>query len=568
MRHIGREAKSLSQDLDRRGFLQRTGLVAAGVGVLGAPGFLAACGSSTKSSAASTAPGATAAAGPVKPVDTIHLPFLADMQVPDPDIFYEGEGLQVTLSAYQGLVQYAAVGPDVPATYQPVEKRIVPLLALSWDISADRLTYTFHLRPNVKFHDGTPADAESWRKSFLRRGAVNQGPAYMVVPVASTAAPDPLTFVVVLKHPVDPFLDYLACPWSPKAVSPTAVAAHTVGGDLAQKWLASHDAGTGPYQIAEFVPADHYTLEAFPGYWGPAPEVKKVVIPIIPDVQTQELKLKTGELDMITKGLPIQDIQSFGKDAKFQVKRFAIISATAMYFNPTKGRIFADLALRQAVRQAINRKALVTPVYKDTATPSNSFYPAGAFPDGAAPDAPVYDPSVLTKMVKGLPSKKVDLGYGLEGGATTRLLAELVQTELQATGLSVTTRGVPTSQEFALYNTPDAQRPDLLLDVWGGDAVHVDTDVRIFFRTGAAPLNWFDFSVPAADSDMDLGAAATDQTVVVQKYADTAKAIIDQGLMLSLANLDDVFVARAGITNFVHDPQAAQTVRLADLKAG
>jgi peptide/nickel transport system substrate-binding protein len=556
------------QDLDRRAFLRRSLFMAAGLGFMGSPAFLAACSSSSHPSSSTPGPAPSTGGGPTKPVDTLHIPFLADMQVPDPDIFYEGEGLQVTLSVYEGLLQYAPVPPNTPITYQPAAKRIAPLLAQSWEVSTDGLTYTFHLRPGVKFHDGTPADAESWRKGLVRRAGVNQGPAYMVAPIASTAAPDPVTLVIVLKNPVDPFLDYLACPWSPKAVSPTAIAAHATGGDLAQKWMTTNDAGTGPYRITEFVPSDHYTLEAFPDHWGPPPEVKKVVIPIIPDVQTQQLKFKTGELDMITKGLPIQDVQSFEKDPKFRVRVFPIASVTALYMNPTKGRMFSDQNLRQAVRSAINRKALVNPVYKDTATIATQFYPSGCFPDGAAPDTPVYDPSQLTKLVKGLSSKKVDLAYGLQGGATNRLLAELVATELQATGLNVTVRGIPTSQEFALYNTPDGQRPDMLLDVWGGDAMHVDTDVRIFLRTGAAPLNWFNYGLSEADASMDAGAAATSQDEVIKQFAATANAYIKAGFMLSIANNDDVFVSRSGITNFVHDPQAAQTVRLAELKRG
>ena len=63
-------------------------------------------------------------------------------------------------------------------------------------------------------------------------------------------------------------MHYMACPWQPFAVSPTAVAKNAVGDDLAQEWLKTNDAGTGPYTIKEFVPGSHYTLEAFADYWG------------------------------------------------------------------------------------------------------------------------------------------------------------------------------------------------------------------------------------------------------------------------------------------------------------
>ena len=118
------------------------------------------------------------------PLQAVHA--RADMGTVDPDIYYAGEGLQVTLSVYESLVTYAPVGADIPLTYQPPSKRIAPGLAESWEVSPDGLTYTFHLRSGVKFHDGTPMDAAAWQNCFARRAEVNGGPAYQVVPVAST----------------------------------------------------------------------------------------------------------------------------------------------------------------------------------------------------------------------------------------------------------------------------------------------------------------------------------------------------------------------------------------------
>src|SRR4051812_17210192 len=142
------------------------------------------------------------------------------MQPPDPDT-YMGEGMQVVQSCYEGLLDY------VPGT-----ATFRGQLAEKWEVSSDLLTYTFHLKPGVKFHDGTPADAASWVKSFQRRLDRNQGPAYMIAFVESTSAPDPTTFVIKLKEPNNAYLHYLACPWKPFAVSPTAIAANSVNGDF------------------------------------------------------------------------------------------------------------------------------------------------------------------------------------------------------------------------------------------------------------------------------------------------------------------------------------------------
>jgi ABC-type transport system substrate-binding protein len=107
-----------------------------------------------------------------------------------------------------------------------------------------------------------------------------------------------------------------------------------------------------------------------------------------------------------------------------------------------------------------------------------------------------------------------------------------------------------------------------LLDVYGGDTIHVDTMLRVIFRTGAQPLNWFDVSYPEADHLMDQAAAATDPVTAQKIYAQAASVYRDAGILLNLSNNPDVIVARAGITNIVHDPMALQTIRLADLKHG
>ena len=107
---------------------------------------------------------------------TLDMAFNADMQVPDPDIFYEVEGNEVVTSAYEGLVRY-----------KPDSNEIEGALAESWDVSPDGLVYTFHLRPDVKFQTGGVADADAWIKSFERRIGVDSAPAYMLADVASTA---------------------------------------------------------------------------------------------------------------------------------------------------------------------------------------------------------------------------------------------------------------------------------------------------------------------------------------------------------------------------------------------
>src|SRR6202011_3273782 len=144
--------------------------------------------------------------------------FLQDPgQPPDPDVYYAGQGLLLTRNLYQGLLTYQ---PNTPA------RVLEPSLATSWSVSKDGLTYTFQLRHGVFFHDGTQFTSAAIAPDFARRTAVNGGPAYMVSGVASIATPNPYEAVITLKTPNTAFLDFLASPYGPAMMSPTALAAN------------------------------------------------------------------------------------------------------------------------------------------------------------------------------------------------------------------------------------------------------------------------------------------------------------------------------------------------------
>jgi peptide/nickel transport system substrate-binding protein len=509
---------------------------------------LAGCTSSTSSpsSAAGSATGGTAAAGS----DVIHLAFNGDMQVPDPDIFYELEGNQVITSVYEGLIRY-----------KPDSSEKEGAIAESWTVSPDGLTYTFKLRSGVTFHDGTPVDAAAAVASFKRRTDVNSAPAYMLADVVKTAAPDALTFVVTLDKPVTPFLDYLAAPYGPKLVSPKVLTDHA-GTDFAQNWLKDHDGGTGPYTLSEFTPGTRYVLSRYDGYWGPKPEMKQAIISIIPDISTQRLQLEQGQLDMILHGLNTADIESFRNNPKFQVKQFPVVLKNVMFVNENKG-IFKDEAVRTAFAVALDKKSLVDEIYKTRATVSTTTFPPASLPAGMGKSLTGGDPSKLQALVGGLSSKKVDLAYSTDE-PTNQRMAELIQTKLQAIGLDVTVRGLPIAQVFDLPNQA-ATAPDLLVTTMNPDAVHADTWGRIFNYTKGA-LNWLMCTVPAGDAAMDAGLHEVNQAKQDADYSKAAELYAASGCWVDIADVQETVVARAGLTGFTHQLSTTFTVRLADLK--
>ena len=325
---------------------------------------------------------------------TLRTAFVADMQVPDPDIFYETEGNQVVMSSYEGLVRYKQ---------DPPSNEIEPLLATSWTKAPDGLTYTFKLRPNVKFDDGTTMDSAAVKTSFERRTKIDQGPAYMLAEVASYDTPDPLTFVVHLKRPVSAFMDYLAAPYGPKAQSPKQLTAHA-GDDDAQTWLKTHSIGTGPYMITDFVLGQKYVLTANPDYWGPAPKIKTINIDIVPDLSTQQLKLEGGDLDIL-HNLPASTTNSFKSKSGFQVIAIPSLQLQVLKVDPNKAP-FDDQSFRVAMRAAIDKKKLTEDVFGNLGIVSHQMTPLGqlpAFPPGTGTDDWDYNPKALKDAVAKLP---------------------------------------------------------------------------------------------------------------------------------------------------------------------
>ena len=472
---------------------------------------------------------------------TLKMPFLADMQVPDPDIMYEGEGVQVMHAVYDGLVQY-----------QPGSATIISQLAESWTVSEDLLTYTFNLVPDVKFHDGTIADAASWVKAFERREKVNQGPAYMVAGIERAEATDPTTLVVTLTEPNNAFLHYLACPWHPYAVSPALVTENETDGDLAQEWLKTHDAGTGAYTIKEFVPGSHYVLEKFDGYWGGDVTFESIRIEITPSIATQKLQLDQGAFDLVTKGFSIPDVIAYQENDEFTVPVAYGGVGQALWLNPTSG-IFTDIELRKALFLAIDRAPVVETSFGGLVEVQGGLWPDAMFPPELVPLDFEVDTGPLRELVAELPDKAVDLAWGQDGGAPVQQMAELVQTQLAVTGLEVTVREMPSAEMFDLVNQPPEKRPDLLVTFLGGDALHVDTGLRILLRTGAKPLNFFAYSNSDLDELMDEAIQQPTEDEMNAVYTEATQLIIDEAIWLPFCLTPNPIVAHKYLTEIEQD---------------
>ena len=476
---------------------------------------------------------------------TLHLAYLADMSVPDPDVFYDIEGNTVILSVYEGLIRY-----------KPDSTDFAPSLATAWQVSPDRLNYTFTLRPGVRFHDGTPLDSAAVKTSLQRRVDVGSAPAYMLAQVASVDAPDPGTVVIRLKQPVAPFLHYLASSWGPKIISPKALA-DNAGSDHAQTWAKDHADGTGPFQLTAFMRGQRYELTRFDGYWGDKARFAKVDIRILPDMGSQRLQLQSGDLDMILHSFPVAELHSVRANDKLAVRDFSSFLQSLLYFNTNKAP-FNDLALRKAVAGAIERDSLVRDVYGSYGKPAASPYPPGILDPSLAPIA--YPPKP-GGPVPGAPS--VSFAYSADESGVQRRLAELIQQKLSAAGFKVTVKEVQLPQVYEFANNL-ASAPDLLLMTNTPDAAHPDTWARILWGSKGG-LNFLGYSNPRVDAALDRGSAATDDDASRQAYAEAGRLLVDDYGILFLADARDVMVMGKDLTGVRHVPNYPWALDLAAL---
>lgn len=151
---------------------------------------------------------------------------------------------------------------------------IVPHLATSWEVSDDHLTYTFHLRQGVKFHNGEELQAEDVVFSMERLLAIGQGYSYIFKPIiGKVEAVDEYTVRFTLTKPFGPFLYALVRLY---VLNKDEVLAHAEKtgeygeyGDYGMNWLLTHDAGSGPYMVKEMKMEEYLHAVRFPDYWKP-----------------------------------------------------------------------------------------------------------------------------------------------------------------------------------------------------------------------------------------------------------------------------------------------------------
>ncbi|MDQ0166520.1 ABC transporter substrate-binding protein [Caldalkalibacillus horti] len=272
-----------------------------------------------------------------------------------------------------------------PAAYMPnfyetlvnyKDGEFVPGLAESWDISADGQVYTFYLKENVKFSDGTRFDAEAVKKNLevipIMLGDYNGTMGRVTTLLDQIVVMDPYTVEVHLTSPYYGALKDFTMPNPMAMVSPNGLESD---GAMSEEWKTT-TFGTGPYMYEGETDGTTYTFIKNPYYWGEDPQVEKFHIKVIPDNDTKLLALRNGEIDMIVgaKHVSHDGFNEMKAVAGFEaIISEAVSSTRTLGFNVTKAP-FDELDVRLAASYAIDKLGISSSIFSGVEPKADSIF--------------------------------------------------------------------------------------------------------------------------------------------------------------------------------------------------
>ena len=315
------------------------------------------CGGGASSSAAPSASGGAgetpassqAPATDVAKADELIVGLSADPSTLEPMI-QSGQAVRlIKMCMYRGLLAYQA---DGQIGYEVAE---------SYEVADDNKTYTFHIRPEAKFHDGSDITAEDVKFSLERILDETVGATFrsdFASMLDTIEAVDAKTVKIVLKAPFAPFIDYLTLPES--AIVSKAWC-ESNGNDL-----NANPMGSGPYQFDSWDKGREIIVKAFDGFYKPGkPETPSIRFVITPDDTTRANSLRTGEVDLIDY-VPAKEVIAFEKEPGFLVD-ISEGPFMCLQINCKEGPL-ADPKVRQAIAYAVDRRGVIDTAFMGRGT--------------------------------------------------------------------------------------------------------------------------------------------------------------------------------------------------------
>ena len=469
----------------------------------------------------------------------------------DPARITDGDSAEVTEQIYDHLVRYRANSTELE-----------PSLAVRWDVSPNGRTWTFHLRPNVRFHDGTPFNADAVVFSFDRQRDPKHPyhePDFTYWEntfrnIQSVEKVDDLTVRITIERSYAPFLANLAM-FPVSIVSPTAV----------KRWGAEferHPVGTGPFRFVEWSQGERVTLEANPDFWDGAPKTEHLVFTTIRDARQRLVALEGGAID-VAESLSPEDLQFVALHPELELHHVSGNNVAYLAMNTTHPP-FDDVRIRRAVNFAVNKNAIVKMIYQGLAQPATTPVPPSMW---SHTDEPLYhyDPAEAIRLLAEAHYVQPARHPKLYVSDTPRpympapeTVARIIQHNLHDVGIDV---DVVTNEFNAHINLTQNGAHDLCLLGWSADNGDPDNFLYLLFDSENAELgtarNVAFYKNPELHGILSWAQETTDRLDRERFYKRAQDLIAKEAPWVPLAHTDVVVAARSSLSGVVVHPSSS-----------
>jgi peptide/nickel transport system substrate-binding protein len=496
---------------------------------------------------------AAPAANAATPKDTLVIGMqIDDILTMDPGESYEISGQEIGTNVYDRLVRYEAEDLN----------KLVGGVALSWTISPDAKTFTFRLRPNLKFASGAPVTADDMAWSLQRVVLLDKTPAFLFTQLGwnkdnvktLVQATDPHTVTFKITEDLAPSLVLnLMSTYAASVVEKKVALANEVNGDLGNTWLKTHSAASGPYNLVSWKPDESVTLEANPTYHLGAPHIKRVVVRHIPEPATQRLLLEKGDID-IARDLTPDQLTPMAGNKSVKIESFPAANTFYLGMNLTEEHL-KNPKVRQAMKLLVDYKGMVNTVLKGRFIEQQAFLPLGFL------GAIAYNPNKLdvAKAKALLAEAGYPNGFELEFTAPNLPpwtdISQSVQQTMGQGGIKLKLVQVELKQELQIFR---ARKHQLVLNSWAPDYFDPHSNADTFAHNDddsdtpkIKPLAWrTHWFIPDLSKETLAAAKEVDTEKRKAEYAAIQKKVTDEGPFVIMFQNANQVASRANVKGF------------------
>jgi dipeptide transport system substrate-binding protein len=463
-------------------------------------------------------------------------------------------------------------------SYDEVAKKVVPALAEKWDVSADGLTYTFHLRPDVAFQstgyfkpsrrlsaddvvfsfDRMLDENNPWHKVAGASGFPHAQSMGLVKLIKSVTKVDDNTVKFVLNEPNATFVPILTMGFA-------SIYSAEYAGQLLksgkQNDLNSAPIGTGPFMLKSYTKDAVIRYDVNPTYWGAKPQVDRLIYAITPDSSVRAQKIKAGECQIALSPKP-QDVIDAKADKNLRVVETPAFMTAFVALN-TQKKPLDNPKVRQAINEAFDRTTYLKTVFDNTATPAVNPYP---------PNTWSYDKQITPYPYAPDRAKKLLADAGFPNGFDTTIWvrpngsvlnpnpkvgAELLQADLARIGVKAQVKVIEWGE---LIKEAKEGQHDMLFMGWAGDNGDPDNYLSPLFSCNAVSsgINFARFCDPALDKMIEEGKATSDIARRTKAYTSAQQIIHDQALWIPLGYPSASAITRANVSGYRVSPFGRQ----------